>query len=170
MNGKQPRPYRLKRWTAEDDEVLRAMAGEPLPYVAAAVGRTYASTQKRLERLGLVPDARRDWTRADLATLRKLARAGATVDAIAVTLGRTLHDVTQRRRDMKLPTPGLVNFFESCAAVIRRGNVYTDPEFSPIGPGTPTRAYPGSPEKIEVLRDRLAAGVELWHDADARPD
>lgn len=32
----------------------------------------------------------------------------------------------------------------------------------------PTDALPGSPEKIEVLRARVAAGEELWHPKDPR--
>ena len=34
------------------------------------------------------------------------------------------------------------------------------------GPGHATDAFPGSDEKIEVLRMRNAAGVPLWHPND----
>jgi hypothetical protein len=34
-------------------------------------------------------------------------------------------------------------------------------------PETPTRARPGSPEKIEVLRQRAQRRQELWHPEDA---
>lgn len=33
-------------------------------------------------------------------------------------------------------------------------------------PSQPTDAQPGSQEKIEVLRQRAAAGVPLWHPGD----
>jgi hypothetical protein len=35
------------------------------------------------------------------------------------------------------------------------------------GPGRPTAALPGSPEKMAVLTARLEAGEPLWHPADA---
>ncbi len=41
----------------------------------------------------------------------------------------------------------------------------------PPPPAVPTEAPPGSPEKIAILAERLAAGVALWHpcDSDAPP-
>ncbi|MEE2738834.1 MAG: hypothetical protein VX435_11455 [Planctomycetota bacterium] len=36
----------------------------------------------------------------------------------------------------------------------------------PIDPKKPTESYPGSPEKIEVLRERNAIGLPLWHPLD----
>lgn len=32
----------------------------------------------------------------------------------------------------------------------------------------PTTARPGTPEKVQVLSDRLAAGEQLWHPDDAQ--
>jgi hypothetical protein len=37
---------------------------------------------------------------------------------------------------------------------------------SKIDPRRPTEARPGSPEKIEVLRQRNASGLPLWHPQD----
>jgi hypothetical protein len=37
-------------------------------------------------------------------------------------------------------------------------------------PDTPTAAMPGTPEKIEVMRQRAAAGRQVFHPADARDD
>jgi hypothetical protein len=37
-------------------------------------------------------------------------------------------------------------------------------------PSTPTRALPGTPEKIAVLAERLHLGLELWHPDDASVD
>lgn len=39
-------------------------------------------------------------------------------------------------------------------------------DFTPHGFGEPTQARPGSAEKIDVLAQRVAAGLELWHPAD----
>jgi hypothetical protein len=48
---------------------------------------------------------------------------------------------------------------------------------SPVGrvapkdlPSQPTSALPGTPEKVEVLRERARAGVSLWHPLDAPMD
>lgn len=48
---------------------------------------------------------------------------------------------------------------------------------SPVGrvapkdlPPEPTSAQPGTPEKVEVLRERARAGVSLWHPLDAPMD
>lgn len=38
--------------------------------------------------------------------------------------------------------------------------------FEPPPPDEPTFLIPGSPEKIELLAARYAAGVQLWHDDD----
>jgi len=55
-----------------------------------------------------------------------------------------------------------VNLFKSILAV---GH---DEDFRPPFPAVPTRAAPGSLEKIEVLRMRIERGQELFHDADER--
>jgi hypothetical protein len=34
-------------------------------------------------------------------------------------------------------------------------------------PSTPTRALPGTPEKVAVLRERARLGQALWHPLDA---
>lgn len=34
-------------------------------------------------------------------------------------------------------------------------------------PPAPTRAYPGSAEKLVVFQERLILGVQLWHPEDA---
>jgi len=36
-----------------------------------------------------------------------------------------------------------------------------------LPPDEPTKALPGSPEKIEALRSRAARGMGLWHPDDA---
>jgi hypothetical protein len=53
------------------------------------------------------------------------------------------------------------------------GRAYT----SPVGrkdpknlPLVPTDAMPGTPEKVEVLRERARQGVSLWHPGDACQD
>ncbi len=41
-----------------------------------------------------------------------------------------------------------------------------DEDFEPVGYGSPTDARPGSVEKLEVLAQRAADGVHLWHPED----
>ena len=41
-----------------------------------------------------------------------------------------------------------------------------DEDFIPARKGTPTDAAPGTPEKIEILRQRLADGEELFQKGD----
>lgn len=55
------------------------------------------------------------------------------------------------------------------------GNVYDrillfghDEDFVPWRQSTPTDARPGSPEKIEVLRQRVLRGEPLFHPRDAQ--
>lgn len=40
-------------------------------------------------------------------------------------------------------------------------------EEDPVGRPEPTEAMPGTLEKVEVLRQRAEAGVQLWHEDDA---
>lgn len=41
-----------------------------------------------------------------------------------------------------------------------------DDDFEPSGYGSPTDARPGSWEKLEVLAQRVEAGLHLWHPDD----
>lgn len=41
-----------------------------------------------------------------------------------------------------------------------------DEQYQPTGRAKPTKAEPGSPEKILVLCERLEKGQPLWHPAD----
>lgn len=45
---------------------------------------------------------------------------------------------------------------------------YEDVDFAAIGvePGEPTKAKPGSEEKVLMLAARYAAGMPLWHNDD----
>lgn len=40
----------------------------------------------------------------------------------------------------------------------------------PTGEGQPTHHLPGTPGKLDVLRERLERGEELWHPEDRTPD
>lgn len=40
------------------------------------------------------------------------------------------------------------------------------PNYVPL-PAEPTKAPPGTPEKIQLMADRIASGKELWADGDA---
>lgn len=41
-----------------------------------------------------------------------------------------------------------------------------DEDYVPVHQAEPTQAVPGSAAKVEVLRQRLAAGQPLWHPDD----
>ena len=45
---------------------------------------------------------------------------------------------------------------------------YADVDYDAVGvnPLSPTKAKPGSEEKVLMLAARYAAGMPLWHDAD----
>ncbi|MAT51461.1 MAG: hypothetical protein CMK32_09795 [Porticoccaceae bacterium] len=73
---------------------------------------------------------------------------------IATMLGRTKRAVEQRSRNLGLkrhPIPASIDAVHLYRA-----------------PCEPTNTVPGSPEKIEVLRSRVANGQELWHPNDPR--
>lgn len=66
--------------------------------------------------------------------------------------------------DACLRNPLVIAFIreESADALARANRVIVFPD------SRPTRAAPGSPEKIAVLAERYARGVSLFHCADAR--
>ena len=61
-----------------------------------------------------------------------------------------------------MPDPTLRNVFE---AILKYGH---DEDFVPHVDGefTPTTAPAGSPEKLEMLAERVRAGHPLWHEED----
>jgi hypothetical protein len=65
-------------------------------------------------------------------------------------------------------TPGLRKRYPSTSKFARRGIA----DF--IGrvkqPRAPTRALPGSPEKVAILEERARRHLELWHPRDAPLD
>lgn len=61
-------------------------------------------------------------------------------------------------------TPGLRDGYPSTSKFARRGLGSRTPKLFPV---VPTEAPPGSPEKVETLAGRVAAGVHLWHPRDA---
>ncbi len=63
-------------------------------------------------------------------------------------------------------TPGVKEMYPSTSKYARRGvgNLSGGHE----APAAPTTADPGSPEKQDVLAERAAAGLSLWHPFDAR--
>ena len=62
-----------------------------------------------------------------------------------------------------MPDPTLSNVFE---AILKYGH---DEDFVPRAEDeefTPTAAPAGSPEKLEILAERVRQGFPLWHDED----
>jgi hypothetical protein len=64
--------------------------------------------------------------------------------------------------------PGVRERFPSTSKFARRGpgNFNGDHELLPV----PTRALPGTPEKIAVLEQRVSLHQALWHPHDAPAD
>ena len=65
-------------------------------------------------------------------------------------------------------TPGLRDKYPSTSKFARRG-VGIFNRRSKLPP-CPTRALPGTPEKVAVLEERARQGVSLWHPLDAQFD
>lgn len=51
---------------------------------------------------------------------------------------------------------------------IRSGNWNYEPEVKSITEVPPTRALPGTEEKLAILSERLLNGLPLWHPDDRR--
>jgi hypothetical protein len=64
--------------------------------------------------------------------------------------------------------PGVRDCYPSTSKFARRGVTDFNGRF--VLPPTPTRALPGSPEKVAVLEQRARLGQALWHPDDARFD
>jgi hypothetical protein len=52
---------------------------------------------------------------------------------------------------------------------IREGDWFFEPELIDGAGFRATKAIPGTKEKLDVLADRVRAGLPLWHESD-RPD
>jgi hypothetical protein len=64
--------------------------------------------------------------------------------------------------------PGVRDCYPSTSKFARHGVEDFNGCSSP--PARPTRALPGTPEKVAVLERRAQAGQSLWHPLDARLD
>jgi hypothetical protein len=62
-------------------------------------------------------------------------------------------------------TPGLRELYPSQSKFGRRG--LSDFNGTPVLPPVPTRAMPGTPEKVAVLEERARLRQSLWHPEDA---
>jgi hypothetical protein len=51
---------------------------------------------------------------------------------------------------------------------VRDGHWDFEPTFSPSASFPPTKALPGSSEKLEILCERVRRGLPLWHPEDRR--
>lgn len=64
---------------------------------------------------------------------------------------------------------GVVAVSKSVLDAIREGDWYFEPEEVAASAFDPTAAIPGTREKLDVLAQRVRAGLPLWHERD-RPD
>jgi hypothetical protein len=65
-------------------------------------------------------------------------------------------------------TPGVRELYPSTSKFARRG--VGDFNGQSRLPAQPTRALPGSPEKVAILEERARLGLSLWHPLDAPMD
>jgi hypothetical protein len=65
-------------------------------------------------------------------------------------------------------TPGVRDLYPSTSKFARRG--VSDFIGRSRQPARPTRALPGTPEKVAVLEERARLGMSLWHPLDAPMD
>lgn len=65
--------------------------------------------------------------------------------------------------------PGVLALYPSTSKYARRGTGCYDTKTKTQLP-EPTQAIPGSPEKIAIIEQRLAAGLALHHPDDAKAD
>jgi hypothetical protein len=63
-------------------------------------------------------------------------------------------------------TPSILKLYP----IIRDGHTqleaYANSNIAPTEADTPTKALPGSPEKIKVMEDRFVAGQKIFHPGD----
>ena len=64
--------------------------------------------------------------------------------------------------------PGVRDQFPSTSKFARRG--IGDYNGKALLPPAPTRAMPGSPDKVRILEERARQRLSLWHPADAPMD
>ncbi len=64
--------------------------------------------------------------------------------------------------------PGVRELYPSTSKFARRGVGDFNGKSSPAA--QPTRALPGTPEKVAVLEERARLGLSLWHPLDANID
>lgn len=80
-----------RRWTAEEDALLRQWSREGVPVQAMAerLGRTFRGTAQRRERIGCTSPKQRHWSSVEIARARRMYDGGVSPTRIAEALHRT---------------------------------------------------------------------------------
>lgn len=80
-----------RRWTAEEDALLRQWSREGVPVQAMAerLGRTFRGTAQRRDRIGCTSPKQRHWSSVELARARRMYDGGMSPARIAEALHRT---------------------------------------------------------------------------------
>lgn len=96
--------YKDPRWTDEEDELLRSLAGTmPVVEIATRLGRGYDGIRQRATKaLGLNLHFKRFWPDEAEAQLRRLIAEGKNTTQIADEMKRSRHSVRDRLRLLKL--------------------------------------------------------------------
>lgn len=102
----------MARWTPEEDELLRELAGDgwSATEVAAHIGRTYWAVVSRAKKLGVrfsgkpgrPPDGGVSMTSEEGMALRECVASGWTVEDTAEELGWSVTKTAQKAAAMKL--------------------------------------------------------------------
>lgn len=87
-----------RRWTAEEDQLLRVWSREGVTVQAMAerLGRTFRGTAQRRERIGCTSPKQRHWSSVELARARRMYDGGVSPGRIAEVLHRTQSSVRRQ--------------------------------------------------------------------------
>ena len=90
-----------ERWSANDVQFLCAHGALDDAQIAKRLGRSVDAVRKKRSMLTL-PLKTRDWESEELATLKRMAKDGATDQEVAKALGRAVNAVRQKRQLLKI--------------------------------------------------------------------
>lgn len=177
LTNKHPHDKRGMPWTKADDVSLANMFrdGQDIPQLAETFGRSPRGIEKRLQKLGLLPDENdpdsvtRPWTDAEVGILHGLALRGLSAADIATRMNRTEEAVNARIFYLGLDSAAPALFPAGTPAPPRKKTADAPAHDSPAAPSplpekvaaaiSPSRRW--TPEEDAYLRQAWADGVGL---------
>lgn len=172
-----PHDERGLPWTNADDASLAAMfrAGQEIHQLADVFGRSLPGIEKRLQKLGLLPDwndpdsVDRPWADGEIGVLHGLALRGLSAAEIATRMNRTEDAVSARMFYLGLTSAAPALFPEGTSAALRRITAETPkPEAASVPSPLPEKIASAvspsrrwTPEEDAFLRQAWAEGVGI---------